>query len=464
MLSTMKGYILLILFLLLLLIFIPFLLPNGGVGGDFTSYLKIASELPQLKDNLFPIGFPFILKIFSLITGEYFYSSMIVKVICFLSIILFSYKKQFYFKETVFLMCIKSIIWMFTLQSSEYVGLPFLYLYIYYTHEFLKSKISTKKYIIIASCLGIILCTIRYANALLFISTIPFILLYFKKLKPKNKGLFFSTTLIGIGLISYLLINYIVIGSFTGENRRINDEMDTFWFDTYVDFIGVINLSNPIFYIKTFDYSSNIKFLLSLLLISIDLLWWFICFKLIRKSKDVFTHFLIFIAVSNALLTFLSAMIQGIEPLGIRLLFNSSYLFWFALLIIIRKNNIISDKTIFIISLVALILNSLIIVKNPTNFIYHKNNLEQFIKSKKHEPSYYYDDEKKEVESIYQIPFTDKKFKHVHENRQPDFINRAILRVINPSIIILEDQPKIKDNTIIYSSDISHFEEQKNSR
>jgi hypothetical protein len=102
MLSTMKGYILLILFLLLLLIFIPFILPNGGVGGDFTSYLKIASELPQLKDNLFPIGFPFILKIFSLITGEYFYSSMLVKVICFLSIILFSYKKQFYFKETVF--------------------------------------------------------------------------------------------------------------------------------------------------------------------------------------------------------------------------------------------------------------------------------------------------------------------------------------------------------------------------
>lgn len=461
MLSIKKSYLILILLILLLLIFIPFLLPNGGIGGDFATYINIASDLPKLKDNLFPIGFPFVLRIFSFITREYFYSSIIIKLFCYLFIILFSYNKKFYFKETVFLMGIKSILWMFTIQSSEYVGLPFLYLYMYYTHEFFKVKISTKKYIIIASSLGIILCTIRYANTLMFISIIPFLLFYSRKEKKNNNGLFISTLLIGTGLIVYLIINYKLIGSFTGEDRRLNDNTNTFWFDTYVDFIGLINLFNPIFYLKTFEYASTTKLILSFILISIDLLWAFISFKIIRKNKDRFITFLIFIAITNALLTFFSAMIQGIEPLGIRLLFNSSYLFWFALLVIIRQNNLVSDRIIFITCIISLALNSLIIIKTPVNFLHHKSNLETFIASKKTKPNYYFDDEKKEEITVYNIPIIDKKFRHLHQNRQPDYINKAILRIINPSIIILKEQPKVKENTIIYSSEISKFTKQK---
>lgn len=89
---------------------VPFLLPHGGIGGDFPLYIKIAKDLPEINNNLFPIGFSFFLRISETLTSEYFYSSLLLKSTCFIFIIFFSYKKKFYFIETVFVMMIKSSI------------------------------------------------------------------------------------------------------------------------------------------------------------------------------------------------------------------------------------------------------------------------------------------------------------------------------------------------------------------
>lgn len=443
---------------------VPFLLPHGGIGGDFPLYIKIAKDLPEINNNLFPIGFPFFLRIFETLTSEYFYSSLLLKSTCFIFIIFFSYKKKFYFIETVFVMMIKSSIWVFIHQGSEYITLPFLYLYIYVLHQYFNGALKPNKFLIYSTILGFILCTIRYANVFIFISILPFIIYYWKKFNTYRKTLFTSTVLIGISFFLYLLYNYVIIGSLAGENNRVNDELDTFWFDTYVDFIGIINLSNPFFYLKTFEYSSTIKLMISLLFIFVDLILWRYCWKVIKNKQNVFVTFLLFIAIVNALFTFFAAMFQGIEPLGIRLLFSSSYLFWFALVILIRENKLLSDKLLVTFCLFSLIFNVLIIVKNPINFIAYKNNIEEFIDHKKIKPLYYFDDDKKVEETTYKIPFTSKKFDYIHPNRQPDFIYQAILNSINPSIIYLKEKPEgIHDKNIIYSSQLNEYIEHKKS-
>jgi len=459
-----RTILFLVLFYFVLINTIPFLLPHGGIGGDFSQYIKIAKDLPQLTDNLFPIGFPIFLKVFETFTAEYFYSSLLLKSVCFIFIILFSYKKNFYFIETFFVMMIKSSIWIFIHQGSEYITLPFLYLYIYVLHQYFNGTLKPNKFLIYSTILGFVLCTIRYANIFIFISILPFTICFWKRFYVYRKTLFTSAVLVGISFFLYLLYNYVIIGSLAGENNRVNDDLDTFWVDTYVDFIGIINLSNPFFYLKTFEYSSTIKLMISLLFISLDIFLWRYCWKVIKNKQNVFVTFLLFIAIVNALFTFFAAMFQGIEPLGIRLLFSSSYLFWFAILILIRENKFLSDKLLIIFCLFSLIFNAVIIVKNPINFIAYKNNVEEFIVYKKIKPFYYFDDDKKVEETIYKIPFTSKKFQYIHENRQPDFIYQAILNSINPSIIYLRDNPKnINPQNIIYSSQLNEFIAHKKS-
>ncbi|WP_158212059.1 hypothetical protein [Kaistella haifensis] len=54
----MRKYIVLAFVIVLVYFFQSFFLPAGGAGADSLSYFGIASDLPQLKTNLFPIGFP----------------------------------------------------------------------------------------------------------------------------------------------------------------------------------------------------------------------------------------------------------------------------------------------------------------------------------------------------------------------------------------------------------------------
>ena len=451
----------LILITLFLIIFIPFFLSNGGIGVDFLTYIKIADKLPTFDENLFPIGFPMFLRFIKILTGEYYYSSILLKVICYLFIICFSYRFKFYFRETIILMCLKSTIWIFVYQSSEYVGLPFLYLFLYYSHQLFIDKINFKKYFITCTILGFVLCTIRYANVFIFISSLVFIFFIKNDTKKIKLTLFSTIASIGFLFFIYLLFNYLTLGSFASENQRVNNELDTFWFDTYVDFVGLINLANPFFYLKTFDYLSKTKIIISFILIFIDLIFWYLSIYILKKNKNLFVKYLIVVALINALFTFFSAMIQGIEPLGIRLLFNSYYLFWFALLIIIRENNIVSDKLLYIICFVTLLYNTCFIVKIPTNFISYKNAVEHIVKSKKSIPIYYYDDEKKIITTEYKVPFINKSFSYIHENKQPNYIYKAILRMVNPTIEFLDHKPSENTQKTIYSSEINNFIEKK---
>ena len=70
----MRKYIVLAFVIVLVYFFQSFFLPAGGAGADSLSYFGIASELPQLKTNLFPLGFPVLIKLFHSIFQDYLIS------------------------------------------------------------------------------------------------------------------------------------------------------------------------------------------------------------------------------------------------------------------------------------------------------------------------------------------------------------------------------------------------------
>ena len=120
----------------------------------------------------------------------------------------------------------------------------------------------------------------------IFISSLVFIFFIKNDTKKIKLTLFSTIASIGFLFFIYLLFNYLTLGSFASENQRVNNELDTFWFDTYVDFVGLINLANPFFYLKTFDYLSKTKIIISFVLIFIDLIFWYLSIYILKKNKN----------------------------------------------------------------------------------------------------------------------------------------------------------------------------------
>ena len=440
------------------IVFAPFILSYGGISGDFPAYLKIASEIPSPSNNLFPIGFPLILNVFSLLTKEYFYSSILLKIVCFISIIGFAIWKRFYVTEIIILLTLKSIVWTFIHQGSEYISYPFLFIYIYLIHQLFDHKISTKKFILFSSVIAFILVSLRYANVFIFIATFLFYIICYKRTKKYTLPIILHLGLSAILISVYLLFNYIFFGSFTNENNRINNEYDNFLIDTYYDFIGVINLFNPLFYIKPLPFISTTQIIISILLIAFDLaLIYYISKWIIKIYKQhkipLFECFLIISALIISILTFITAIFQGIEPLAQRLLANSFFLLWFGILILVRKQHIISTQNLVYFAFASLILQTIYIVRIPTNFIHYKNEIETVLKKRQSIPIAYYDDLNETKVSVYQIPIVNKQIEKVHEQFQPKNIHKAILRINYPSIIILDEKPK-SFNGVILSSEL----------
>ena len=93
----MRKYIVLAFVIVLVYFFQSFFLPAGGAGADSLSYFGIASELPQLKTNLFPLGFPVLIKLFHSVFQDYFWTAKFLNISMVVVILVFSYFKKFYF-------------------------------------------------------------------------------------------------------------------------------------------------------------------------------------------------------------------------------------------------------------------------------------------------------------------------------------------------------------------------------
>ena len=56
----------------------PFFFSYGGIGADSLSYFGIAADLPNPETNLFPLGYPILLRLVYTIVEDYFWASRIL--------------------------------------------------------------------------------------------------------------------------------------------------------------------------------------------------------------------------------------------------------------------------------------------------------------------------------------------------------------------------------------------------
>lgn len=431
-------YILLNIVIFISIIVTPFFRIDGGVSDDTFNYVRIAYHLPHLISSVFPVGYPLIIKLANLFSNDYYISTRIIACLSYLLIVLFSFVKKFYFKETTLLMGMK-IFTIFTFSYSETLFLPFFYLLIYLLFRFFKSDYKTKSLIFTISLLLVILCTIRYSSIFIiggFIFMLGFELIKNQRDFKLIKSLTTIILLAGLGISVFLSFNYYFTGGFVGENNRNSSNYSNIGASVFIIkniFFSFLNAMNPILNLIRINF---LIFIISVLIsLTSFIVVTFLLFKLIMKKQlDLFRMILLCISFSIFIGLIYSSFTTGIDGLHIRLALPAYFCIYFILLISYNGN-----KFVFPIVLLSLTVNMLVAYFESFKYLEKRENVKEYVlKSKK--SKYYFND-------IGRIPT---------ESGGTNTSNFFTVFSINPTVkVITKDQYKsIGVDTILLESEL----------
>ena len=191
------------------MIILRFLLnEKGRVSPDSIRYMRQSEVFPIIDNTTAPLGYPLFIKFFTFFEIDEFWSSKLVGILAYTFLLIFAYKKNFFFKEHLIASALFSFVSIFSFTMAEALTLPFVILLFYVSHQILNDKISGKTGIFYLSLILILLINIRYSALFMCFGTVFFGLIHFKKSYWKS---FVISGIVGIGfygLYKILFIDY----------------------------------------------------------------------------------------------------------------------------------------------------------------------------------------------------------------------------------------------------------------
>lgn len=456
-LNTMMKYKILAVIIITVYFFQTFLVSFGGIGADSLSYFGIAADSPHPETDLFPLGYPLLLKIIYVFTKDYFWASKILNLLFTTVILLFAYRKKFYFRETVLLFTGKTFYFVFFGAMSEGPFIFFMYFLFYFLHEIFSDKKNSYWNAIGGSFMLLCMFASRYSGIYIYLSILLFSILMIFKLKDEAyfKALLLFLMVSGFEIGGYLLFNYIHFGSFTGENLRGKPVFVSY---IYVvrDFLGLANAVDPFIGIKPASNSvGSIAF--QFLVFVIDVFIFIYLIKFYKKAKETslyYFHILLWIMASvYGVALLISGYFQQIEEMGVRLMAASNFCLFFSFLILYFQKNS-SDKLVWRISCFFFVFLVVYGMKDPGNYLENKNKIEpQMAKFK--DKVYLYNDEKNKVTvTTYHFPMINKTFKYNHTNSQKGKLKESIAGTVNPKIKWVKYDTVRDRSKVLYTSQL----------
>ncbi len=358
---NIKYYLLLILIFAVIILNI-FISKTHGISPDSLDYFKMSEDFQST--NLFPIGYPFLLKLTNLF-GNLLVSSKILALLALLIMVFSSIKYNFYPRETILVIGLKTFI-IFHYSWSETIFLPLFYLLILSFYLFNKGVLNKNKFAFIWVFLLIFLFFIKYSALFIFLGISFFLLLEIVRktqFAVENKYLFIKILIITALLYAtYLLYNHFIFNNFLGTRLPPKDFGDASRLIRIIIY-NFFNAINPFYSSTSFQLFG--KSFLNLLnfgsvIIGLPLLFYFFrSYKYCIKYEKTFLNLIYITSLVYFFGILYSNLTTKIDGLDFRLLLPFIFIIHFIIIKYFLKRFAQAENFLILLVIVSLTTNSI---------------------------------------------------------------------------------------------------------
>ncbi|MCJ8155075.1 hypothetical protein MKJ01_15005 [Chryseobacterium sp. SSA4.19] len=346
---------------------------KGRTSPDSIRYLRFARVLPTVDNTTTPLGYPLSIKFFTFFGFDEFWGSKIVGISAFIFIIFFTWKKKFFFKESVVLCALFSFLSIFSFTMSEALTLSFVLLFLYISSQIITGKLEKRKAVFYLSLSLIALYNIRYSSLFVIGGTGLFGLIFWKR--KYSKSFIIAGIIGGIFVVLYKLLfidyfneNYIKDALTIGlhPTSKLLPEL----------FMGLCTTFNPFIHIADpgggmINYAIyGIGFLNILLIIYL-----FIKYKL---SDSEF--FFVFIGIAGIICSYFVQYFYPVNAIDYRLLAPFSFSIW---LVYFRKLFQLFSTKVYAIGFLSIMSGFLFTWLSKGNYLENRKEMQNFLHSEK---------------------------------------------------------------------------------
>lgn len=200
--------ILLVIITVLMTIFRFILNEKGRTSPDSIRFMRFANVFPTIDNTTTPLGYPLSIRFFTIFGFDEFWSSKIVGLTALAAILIFTYRKNFFFREALIVCSLFSFVSIFSFTMSEALILPFVVWFLYISSQIISGNLKKAKAIFYLSLSLILLYNIRYSALFIIGGTGLFGLVFMKR---KYASVFIISGIIGgifVVLYKFLFIDY----------------------------------------------------------------------------------------------------------------------------------------------------------------------------------------------------------------------------------------------------------------
>lgn len=377
----------------LMMIILRFLLnEKGRTNPDSIRYMRFAHVFPTIDNTTTPLGYPLSIKFFTFFGPDEFWSSKIVGISAFLFIVLFSWKKRFYFKETVVLTALFSFLSIFSYTMSEALILPFVLLFLYTSSLVITGKLKGSKAVFYLSLNLIALYNIRYSALFIMGGTGLFGLIFWKKEYSRS---FIISGLIGgafVVLYKFLFIDYFN-ENYVKEFLEIGLHPTSKLLKEL--FQGLCTTFNPFIHIAdpgkgVINYAIYGIGLVNILLI----VYLFMKYKLSETEQ-----FFIFVSISGIVCSYFIQYFYSVNPIDYRLMAPFSMAVW---LVYFRKLFLAFGDKVYAIGFLSILSGMAFTWLSKGNYLENRKEMKHFLQSEHLDkgPVKYYVEDVEDLEYI----------------------------------------------------------------
>lgn len=344
---------------------------KGRTNPDSIRYMRFAHNLPEIDNTTTPLGYPAAIKFFTVFGFDEFWSSKVIGITAFLFIIFFTWKKDFFFRESIVLSTLFSFLSIYSYTMSEALILPFIILFLYTAALIITGKLEKEKAIFYLSLSLIALYNIRYSSLFIIGGSGLFGLVFLKRKYSYIfifSGIisFFFVILYKFLFIDYFNENYVKDALLIGlhPTTKLLIELFQGLSTTFNPFIHIANPNGG--FINYWIYGTGF---LNIILI----IYLFIKYRLTETE-----FFFIFISISGVICSFFVQYFYLVNAIDYRLLAPFSLPMW---LVYFRKLFQIFSFKIYAISLLSIITGIIFTWLSKGNYLENRREIKHFLQS-----------------------------------------------------------------------------------